>query len=151
MEGYLLPYVDVYAYCLMINHFHLLIKIKDHIPRTNMVLAFKYFFMSYAKAINKQENRTGGLFQQKFKRKEVSGSHYFSQVILYIHMNPVMAGLCGEAQDFTYSSFNTIISDAFTNIKRCEVLDWFGGVAEFLRIHKERAIDIQNVKNFSLG
>ena len=47
------------------------------------------FLISYAKAINKKYKRTGALFQQKFKRKEIGNDFYFSWLLQYIHLNPV--------------------------------------------------------------
>lgn len=148
VDKYLSDYVDVYAYCLMINHFHFLIRIKESIENQKIDNGFKNLFMSYAKAINEQERRTGALFQQKFKRKEIDDDHYFSWIIQYIHINPVLAGLCKEPQLWKYSSYNDIINDDPTKLKHNEVLEWFGTKEEFIRVHKERTMDIQAVKKF---
>ena len=121
-DKYLSTKVDVLAYCLMPNHFHMLIRIiniKDLNDKeiTNAVAkSFKDFMISYAKAINKKYNRTGALFQQKFKRKEISNDFYFSWLVQYIHMNPVKAGLCKNAADWRFSSYNAIINNKPTKI-----------------------------------
>jgi len=72
-QDYLSEWVDVYAYCLMPNHFHLLVKIPDFPEITTGLTpaekAFKNFFTSYAKSINKGYGRTGSLFQSNYKKK----------------------------------------------------------------------------------
>lgn len=67
---------------------------------------FRLLQSSYAKGINKQEDRTGNLFQQKTKAKLVSGEEdYSNTAFFYIHQNPVAAGLANVAEDWRYSSF----------------------------------------------
>jgi putative transposase len=159
---YLSPYAEVYAYCLMPNHFHFLIRVKAieldetqtiGVSKTPMVSpdettkstkdqtpeihkAFRNFFMSYAKAINKSYGRTGSLFQQKFKRKLIDDENYFTKLVLYIHYNPVKANIALDYKDWKYSSFNAMVSDKPTFLKRAEVLDWFGKKDNFLISHR---------------
>ncbi len=90
-------HVETYAYCLMPNHFHFLIRILET-PKTDEespLLAastvseqFRKFFIKYSQAINIQEGRSGSLFQKPFKRKEISSNDYLTRVIFYIHANP---------------------------------------------------------------
>src|SRR6185436_3752488 len=104
--------------------------------------------MSYAKTINHAYNRTGALFQQKFKRKEISSDAYYTSVIQYIHANPIAAGLCSSYEDWEFSSYNAIIGTQSTKIKRDEVLDWFGGREMFIKVHRERKLDREEVRSF---
>ena len=100
-EFYLLKYVDIYSYCLLPNHFHYLIRIKENEfneklshglkKLTPTEKAFKDFFISYAKSINCEYHRTGALFQYKFKRKLITNHNYLTGIIAYIHLNPVRA------------------------------------------------------------
>ena len=155
---YLLAYTNTFVYCLLGNHFHFLIKVKavefDNtqtigVSKTPIVLpnqntkpakdktpeihkAFRNFFMSYAKAINKSYGRTGSLFQQKFERKLIDDENYFTQLVLYIHYNPVKANIASDYKNWKYSSFNAMLSDSPAFIKRKEVLDWFGEKDNFL-------------------
>ena len=65
---------------------------------------------SYAKGVNKQQDRTGNLFQQKTKAKLVSGDEDYSITAFhYIHHNPVAANLVGNPEEWTYSSFQDYI------------------------------------------
>lgn len=133
---YLANYVDTLCYCLMPNHFHLFVRIKNQVETHEVIKAFKNFFISYAKAINKNYNRTGSLFQNKFKKKEIDSDSYFSMIIVYLHLNPVRAGLAKLPQDWKYSSYRALTGDKHTQICRNEVLDWFGGRNKFLEFHE---------------
>jgi len=67
---------------------------------------FRLLQSSYAKGINKQQGRSGSLFQQKTKAKLVSCEENYSLIaFFYIHQNPVEAGLIKVAEDWIYSSY----------------------------------------------
>src|SRR5258706_6228780 len=117
VEKYLRPYCDILAWCLMPNHFHFLIHANDSsvriikdgsFERQQFSQGIKMLLSSYAKAINKQEKRTGSLFQQKTKALFVSDSknNRPQTVFHYIHQNPLKAGLVTKIEDWEYSSFN---------------------------------------------
>jgi REP element-mobilizing transposase RayT len=142
-EKYLKDYAKLYAYCLMPNHFHFLIRIKnlplieeDELTK-RISQQFRFLFMSYSKGINKERGRTGSLFQKNFKRKLVDNESYFTSLIAYIHLNPVKAGLAFKFPNWEYSSYNALLSLNETQLARHEVLDWFGGRAGFIRFHEE--------------
>jgi putative transposase len=180
-DKYLSPYVDVYAYCLMPNHFHFLIRVKMveqqtfEVSKTSEVLpvktlavssanipeayrgskkltpiekAFKDFFISYAKGINKALGRTGSLFQSKFKKKEITDNAYFTGIIQYIHANPIKAGLCNAYTDYKYSSYSAIINSGDTKVRRQEVLDWFGNREVFIKVHEEKKLEMEKIEEF---
>ncbi len=121
IKDQLLPVSEIVAYCLMPNHFHLLLQ-----PTGNGLFERKTFggkFMqelsyrigiltsSYCQAINKQNNWVGSLFQQKTKSKLLTtyvndwGISYFEQCFHYIHKNPVVAGLVTDPRDWPFSSY----------------------------------------------
>lgn len=115
IERYLLPYSDLLAWCLMPNHFHLLIHansfstpiIKDgSFERQHFSQGIKQLLSSYTKAINKQESRTGSLFQQKTKAICVTeNEHHDTTTFHYIHQNPLKARLVTRMEHWEYSSF----------------------------------------------
>lgn len=96
-KKYILPIADTLAYCLMKNHFHLMVRIKDEecLMEQDLTgfenlsglvsLQFSRLFNSYSKAFNKKYNRIGGLFNRPVKRKQIIDDHYFTQLIIYIH------------------------------------------------------------------
>lgn len=103
---------NIVAYCLMPNHYHLLLHTaeEDHrmLPGGRMqILERKLGTLqsSYTRAINNQEKRTGSLFQQKFKLVELGEAHSIV-CFHYIHQNPIKAGLCGNFSDWKFSSYN---------------------------------------------
>jgi putative transposase len=97
--------VEVVAYCLMPNHYHLLICLKT--DDLNSIM--QPFNMSYAKAINKRYGRVGPLFQGRFAGKIVDKDEYLLHLSRYIHLNPVQAGLVRQAEAWEYSSYSEYI------------------------------------------
>ena len=129
-------HISVYAYCLMDNHFHLIIKVNSDAEIVTQ--SFSNLFNSYAKAFNKQENRTGSLFEKHFKRIKLSDEIYLKNLILYVHLNP-NHHLDIDYKKYTFSSYQSIISDKETRLERTEVVALFGGKEKFIFSHNERA------------
>jgi len=123
------------AYCLLPNHFHFLIQVKENTNPEAALNAFSNFLNGYAKAYNMLFDRHGGLFQRKFKRKQVDKESYLSQVIIYIHQNPRKHGVMEEFKNWKFSSYHALISQKPTQVDRNFVLSWFGGVEQFQKIH----------------
>lgn len=139
---YLSNVLDVYAYCLLGNHFHLLIRVKENLEVIDPISdfsvhdivskQFRIFFQSYALAFNIQHKRTGTLFQTPFKRAMVNDEFYLIRLIYYIHSNPQKHKLVVNFRDWKWSSYDRILLDTDSKLKKQEVLDWFGGKAEYL-------------------
>ena len=70
----------------MNNHFHFVIRL--NIEEKEVTQAFSNLFNSYAKAFNKQTNRTGSLFEKHFKRRKLKDENYLRHLIMYVHLNP---------------------------------------------------------------
>jgi REP element-mobilizing transposase RayT len=142
---YINPVADTYAYCLLNNHFHLLVRIRDcqsfedwqSLPPSR---SFSNLFSTYTKAFNKAYKRTGSLFEKPFKRKLVDDTSYLIHLTTYIHQNPQKHGFVDDFRNWPYSSYGIIISSRRTSIYRAEVLDWFGGPVGFENAH-EREVD----------
>jgi putative transposase len=132
-KKHVLPFCEVYSYCLMPNHFHFFIRINDS---TAFEKGIKNFFISYSKAINKRYDRVGSLFQGRYKVSEITTDSYYTTIITYIHQNPVIAGLVKNMADYKYSSYCAYLSDKGTMLKKQEVLEWFGGLDSFIDHHK---------------
>jgi REP element-mobilizing transposase RayT len=112
LRKYLLPILDVVAYCLMPTHYHLL----AHIKKTSEVLetsevsrAMMRFSVSYTKAINKRYDRVGALFQGAFRAKHVDRDEYLVHLSRYIHLNPVASGLVERPEDWEFSSYREYV------------------------------------------
>jgi putative transposase len=105
LREYLLPVLDVVAYCLMPTHYHLLVKTCEVSETSEVSLAMMRFSVSYTKAMNKQYDRVGALFQGAFQAKHVGEDAYLVHLSRYLHLNPVMSGLVERAEDWEFSSY----------------------------------------------
>jgi len=163
-KEYLSPYLETYAWCLLSNHFHFLVRVKsfesitstlNSIETTSLTItekkflnnelnlseliegSFKRFFQSYALAFNKMHKRKGNLFYKPLKRLEVGSESHFNQAIVYIHANPVKHKIIKDFTTWKWSSYQAILSSTSTNLIRNEVLKWFGGKEQFIKTHLE--------------
>ena len=131
------PISELLCWCLMPNHFHLMVYATEKScaeqssfggkPMQEFAYQLGVLLSSYSQAINKQNGTTGSLFQQKTKAKLVSGrgaqsdlngknNSYLTTCMHYIHQNPWKAGLVKKPEDWMYSSFNQYIgSGPFVN------------------------------------
>ena len=147
LEKHIVPVADIYAYCLLSNHFHLLIKTKNIENETLLSRSFSNFFNAYSKAVNKSYNRSGSLFQDRFKRIMIEDEEYFKILILYIHLNPTNHKFTEDFRSYSYSSYPSLISDQPTFLQREEVLDLFGSVRNFEDVHLQRQDEINEMVN----
>ena len=90
----------LFAYCLMGNHIHLLLKEGPE----SISQIFKRLGTRYAQWFNGKYERSGHLFQNRFGSEPVVGDEYFLTVLLYIYQNPVKAGICRYAADYEWGS-----------------------------------------------
>ena len=144
-ERHITPVADTFAYCLMRNHFHLLVRIKDlqgfqnleGLKQADPTNQFSKLFNAYAKAINKTYRRTGSLFEKRFRRKEITSPKYFSRLICYIHANPRKHGFVNDYRNYPYSSYQILLSHVPTVLHRDEVVEWFGSKQIFMNVHQQ--------------
>ncbi len=156
-KKHIAPIADTYVYCLLGNHFHALIKVKESIlaekksEKSRMNEAeqhFANFFNAYAKGFNKSYGRSGKLFEERFKKKKVTSEKYFTQLIYYIHANPQRHGLLHDYRDYLHSSYHSILSERSTVLMRQAVLDWFGGREQFEAFHLALHRDLLDMDDF---
>ncbi len=95
----------IIAYCLMPNHYHLLVQPNDDVFSHR----FQNFIISYTKAINQRFERVGALFQGVFQAKRVDREEYLVSLAAYIHLNPVRAGMTRCAEDWPFSSYRDYV------------------------------------------
>ncbi len=94
--------VDVCAYCLMENHVHLLL----HDNTTDTAVFMKKIGVSYSAYFNKKYERTGHLFQDRYKSENISDERGYLTVLRYILRNPEKAGFC-RTEEYRWSSYST--------------------------------------------
>ncbi|MCB8994828.1 MAG: hypothetical protein H6538_04395 [Bacteroidales bacterium] len=118
-KRHICPIAETYAWVLMKNHFHFLVRIKkmqeiltqkekQKLSLSDFAKPHQHFsnlFNAYSKAFNKRYKRHGSLFERPFKRKLIKDMNYFNQVLTYIHNNPVHHGFADHPMDYPWSSF----------------------------------------------
>ena len=134
INRFLLEYADIFVYCLLKNHFHLLIRINE-INHDKPHLGLSHTFNSYTQSINKAYHRSGPLFERPFRRKLIDKPNYLFHIVCYIHLNPIHHKISSEFINYPYSSYNAIISKEATQLQRGTILDWFGGRDNFIETH----------------
>lgn len=168
-KKYIEPVAQTFCYSLLPNHFHFFIRIResivlndannnnitsDNLPKKDVLNPevisrhFSNFFNGYAKAINKRYNRTGSLFQERFRRKEITNIQYYTTLIGYIITNAVKHGLVKRADEYPYSAFHAMVSEKPTLLLRYEIIAWFGGKKQFVDYINSYQIGIVERKIF---
>ena len=135
------PIAETFAWCLMKNHFHFLIRVKEvEEIKTAIKIqpsqSFSNLFNAYTKAFNKKYNRHGALFERPFRRKWVNYDRYFQNLIVYIHNNPVHHNICDHPLEYAWSSYLSCIADKPTKLNRQKVIETFNDVENFKYVHQ---------------
>ena len=101
------PFI-LYAYCLMKNHVHLLIRESE----TPLETIMKRIGIKYARYFNSRYKRCGHVFQDRFKSENVEDERYFQTVYRYILRNPAKAGICAEPGDYRWNSYGELFQSS---------------------------------------
>jgi putative transposase len=126
---------EIVAYCLMPNHYHLLVQVKAGDFSQEVMHPFS---ISYTKAINKEQGRVGALFQGRFKGKLIEKDEYLLHLSRYIHLNPVRVGLVSRPEDWEYSSYRDFVGLRQGTLPRPEiVLGQFGSAKDYAKFVEE--------------
>jgi len=151
---------DTYAYCLMPNHFHFLVRVKSmeviklfaESQKTKKAVGFindsnflnefisdqfKRMLSSVAISYKNRNNHQGAVFVERFKR--IQSQDIFKNIhwLTYIHHNPIHHGYAKEYEQWKYSSFNSFFTKSETLICCDDVYEWFGGKEYFIQYHNE--------------
>ena len=95
--------MELFAYVLMNNHYHLLLSTR----RANLSRAMQWFGVTYTNRFNAINSRIGHLFQGRFKSMLVQNDAYLMRLSLYIHRNPLRAGIVNRLADYRWSSYRS--------------------------------------------
>ncbi len=129
---------DIYAYCLMSNHVHLLIKAEVE-PIGNIVSRIA---VGYAQYHNIKNGRTGHLFQNRFRSEPVNTRKYFLTVLRYIHQNPLKAGMVDDIMHYKWSSYRDyLIHSDKKIIEPTLALEFFANLSSFKKFMDEKNND----------
>jgi len=129
--------IVVHTYCLMSNHYHLLIET----PHPNLSAAIQWLNVSYAAYYNKKRQRSGHLFQGRFKSILVNADEYLTHLSRYIHLNPVRANIVTGPAEFSWSSYPAFIG-------RIKAPDWLETGWLLAIFGKDKKEAINNYRDF---
>lgn len=169
------PALKILAYCLMPNHFHILIRVrtapeikyyiwdqllkngKRALPPGVPIKQWPSFvaqrqlanmMVGYAKAYNKKYDRRGSLLQQNTKRKLIDSEAYLRKACLYIHFNPVHHNFTPAPEYWPHSSYKAYLGNKPTTwLSQTELLHSFGGRAGFRAAHEQHQAAIYQATN----
>ena len=134
--------VEIYAYCLMDNHYHLLLST----PIGGLSRAMRHLDGIYTQSFNRVHHRDGPLFRGRYKAILIDAEEYFLSVVRYIHQNPVGAGTVSDIDRYRWSSHWEYLNNKQCPewLDRCSVMSRFGGLKEYQRfMHDEIEEEIE--------
>jgi len=111
----------LYAYCLMNNHLHLLLKEQED----NISRIMRRINTAYAYYFNKKYNRVGHVFQNRFKSEPVENDRYLISLTRYIHNNPIKAKIVNQPRQYKWSSYSLYLKEQKSMIDKEEILNFF--------------------------
>src|SRR3989344_1494867 len=130
---------DIYAYCILPNHFHLLLRTHS----TSLSKIMQVLMTAYTMYANKKYQRVGHIFQGRFHSIVVEKETYLLQVFRYIHLNPVEAGLADAPENYPWSSYQFYL----TEINR---IPWLSYTEVLEMFSKDITKQIQLLKEFTI-
>ena len=151
---YLSPVCEILSYCLIPNHFHFVVKIKDEeslpndFDKTKLHQPFSNLFNAYTKAFNKMFDRRGSLFQKNMKRVEIKNSEYLRNLIIYVNTNSNHHEL-SDCKLYKYNSYQALISKSATKIDRNAVLELFDDVNNLKFMFEKKKDKLDSIKEIT--
>ena len=124
-QAHICPIADTYAYCLLHDHLHLLIRIREE-AGGSLYKPFAMLFNSYTKGYNKHNGKEGRVFKFKLKRVEIRNTPYFLEMIRYINQNPWRHGETEHPANYRFSSFRATMTTGPTLVAKDKVQEYFG-------------------------
>ena len=143
--------VELVAYCLMPNHFHLLLKqnTKDGISKL-----LKQLTNAYTLYFNQKNDRVGGLMQGRFRAAGIDNESLFIHLVRYIHLNPIASGLTQDLNYYRWSSYPDYLGQTVDlPSSKSKILSYFPSVGAFKGFHEDQidyAKDLEKIKHLSI-
>ncbi|MBI3261279.1 transposase [Candidatus Berkelbacteria bacterium] len=145
-----IPRVEIICYCLMPNHFHLLIK---QLTDNGVSHFLKTVSDGYAKYFNKVHQRVGPLFQGKFKAVRIEDGSQLLHVSRYIHLNPFVSSLTKTPGEYPWSSYREYVGDMVGFCSKGIVLDQFKSISkyrQFVENHADYAKKLHRIEHIAI-
>lgn len=143
--------VEIVCYCLMPNHFHLLIR---QLKESGISEYISKVTNSYVKYYNTKHNRIGPLFQGQFKAIAINSDEQLLHLSRYIHLNPLVSELTEKLENYKHSSYTEFVG--LTNNQICNtepILSFFSqpeGYKLFIQNHQDYAKELHRIKHLLL-
>ena len=121
--------IEIYAYCLMDNHYHLLLQT----PQGELARAMRHLHGIYTQRFNRAHHRDGPLFRGRYKAILIDAEEYFLSVVRYIHQNPAEPGVVSDMDRYRWSSHRGYLSKSERPVwlNTRAVLSRFNGIKEY--------------------
>lgn len=140
--------IQIYAYCIMNNHYHILIKAPTLEDLGNVMQRINSYYAHYYKM---KYGHEGHVFQDRFLSKPLNTISYIANVVRYVHLNPIKAGLVSEIKEYEFSSYrefgcrksNKIIKNGGRDIVK---MLGFKDMKEFRGYHNKKVEINENAK-----
>ena len=154
IDKYLIPIIDLYSYCLLPNHFHLVFRIKDEkdlpvdyqMNNKELYRAFSNLFNAYTKAFNKRYNRTGNLLKKHPVKNLIDSERYLRNTILYVNTNPDHHNI-GNSLDYDFSSYKQLILGNSSILKQDIIIYLFDDIENFKFAIRSKRMNIEILKD----
>ncbi|MBI2619199.1 MAG: transposase [Ignavibacteriales bacterium] len=140
--------IRLVAYCLMPNHFHLLILILQKFDFSNVMRSFS---TSYVKSFHSWHKTSGHLFEDDYQAKLIRDDKHLIEVIPYIHLNPVIARLVQHPEEWEFSDCNVWCQDRAGNEIRKQFYGSAASYRRYLNQYATRKREIQALERRLLG
>jgi REP element-mobilizing transposase RayT len=130
---------DIFAWCLMKNHFHLMVKVTGEAKDFSNALGEA--LNAYAKWLNTRNERMGGLFVRPFKRKIAIDDRYIRWLLWYIHRNPLHHKATSNWEDYPWSSYQYYLNSTSAPgfLHTAYLIQQFGGLESLIAYHQTQS------------
>ncbi len=145
------PKVQILAYCLMPNHFHLLLK---QLEDRGITWYLQHVINSYVHYLNVKHDRSGPLFQGRFKNVLIESDEQLIHVSRYLHLNPLVSNLTSDLKSYPWSSFNKYIGNADDELCDIDLVSEFfkstEGYEQFVMDQADYGRTLERIKHLTL-
>jgi len=141
-------HISIIAYCFMPNHYHFLVRQDSDLKVSCFI---NTVFNSYVQAVNGQCQRSGPLFQGRFRHSRIDRDEYLIHLCRYIHLNPVRAGMVSRPEDWSFSDCAAWVK-GLAPIPDCVrmFLPEVGFYRRFLEDRKDSELDSERISRYIL-
>jgi REP element-mobilizing transposase RayT len=124
-QAHICPIAETFAYCLLSDHLHFLIRIRSDADGS-LYKPFALLFNAYTKGYNRHMEKEGKVFKFKLKQKEIKSLASFLEMIRYVNQNPWRHGVTEHPAEYRFSSFRATMTTGPTMVAKELVQGYFG-------------------------